>query len=130
MAALATSVYGPTLTSFAYTNVLAIAQGSDIPVFGYNWRSNINPKYTDPMVELRLTLTGPVPKMPAVSYRLMGSYLFSSAFTPNAYGVNPGGPVPVVANVPGLAYTPQATGQLFPTSVATVMAGLEFKLDP
>jgi outer membrane receptor protein involved in Fe transport len=130
VAALATSVYGPTLTSFAYTNVLAIAQGSDIPVFGYNWRSNINPKYTDPMVELRLTLTGPIPQMPAVRYRLMGSYLFSSAFTPNGYGVDPGGSVPIVANVPGLAYTPQATGQLFPTTVATVMAGLEFTLDP
>jgi outer membrane receptor protein involved in Fe transport len=130
VAALATSVYGPTLTSFAYTNVLGIAPGSNIPVFGYNWRSNINPKFTDPMIELRLTLTGPIPKMPAVHYRLMGSYLFSSALSPNAFGPQPGGAVPTVANVPGLAYVPEATGQLFPTSVATVMAGLDFTLDP
>jgi len=130
VAALATSVYGPSLTSFAYTNVLAVAPGSDIPVFGYNWRSTTNPKYTDPMVELRLTLTGPLPSMPAVRYRLMGSYLFSSAFTPNAYGSQPGGAVPTVANVPGLAYVPESTGQLFPTAVATVMAGLEFTMDP
>ncbi len=130
VAALAASVYGPTLTSFAYTNVLAVAESSNIPVFGYNWRSNINPKYTDPMVELRLTFTGVVPRMPAVRYRLMGSYLFSPAFSPNAFGVDPGGSVPTVANVPGLAYTPQATGQLYPSTVATVMAGLEFTLDP
>jgi outer membrane receptor for ferrienterochelin and colicins len=130
VAALAASVYGPSLTSFAYTNVLAVAPGSDVPVFGYNWRSTTNPKYTDPMVELRLTLTGPVPSMPAVRYRLMGSYLFSSAFTPNAYGPQPGGSVPTVANVPGLAYVPESTGQLFPTAVATVMAGLEFNVDP
>jgi outer membrane receptor protein involved in Fe transport len=130
VAALATSVYGPSLTSFAYTNVLAVAPGSDVPVFGYNWRSTTNPKYTDPMVELRLTLTGPVPRLPAVHYRLMGSYLFSSAFTPNAYGAQPGGAVPTVANVPGLAYVPESTGQLFPTAVATVMAGLDFTLEP
>jgi outer membrane receptor protein involved in Fe transport len=130
VAALASSVYGPSLTSFAYTNVLAIAPGSNVPVFGYNWRSTTNPKYTDPMVELRATLTGPVPMMPAVRYRLMASYLFSSAVTPNAYGPRPGGAVPTVANVPGLAYVPESRGQLFPTAVATVMAGLEFKLEP
>jgi hypothetical protein len=60
----------------------------------------------------------------------MGSYLFSSALTPNAYGPQPGGSVPTVANVPGLAYVPESTGQLFPTAVATVMAGLEFNVDP
>jgi outer membrane receptor for ferrienterochelin and colicins len=130
VAALAASVYGPTLTSFAYTNVLAVAPGTNIPVYGYNWQSNISPKYTDPMVEVRLTLAGPIPKMPAVHYRLMGSYLFSSAFSPNAYGGQPGGSVPTVANVPGLTYVPQSTGQLWPTTVATVMAGLEFTLDP
>jgi outer membrane receptor protein involved in Fe transport len=130
VAALATSVYGPSLTSLAYTNVLAIAPGTNVPVFGYNWRSTTNPKYTDPMVELRLTVTGPVPRMPAVQYRLMGSYLFSSAFTPNGYGVQPGGAAPTVANVPGFAQVPESTGQRFPTAVATVMAGLEFTLEP
>ncbi len=130
IAALATSVYGPALTSFAYTNVLAIAPGTDIPVFGYNWRSTTNPKFTDPMVELRMTLTGPVPGLQALRYRLMGSYLFSSAFTPNAYGAQPGGSVPTVANVPGLTGVPGSTGQLFPTAVATVMAGLEATIDP
>jgi outer membrane receptor protein involved in Fe transport len=129
IAALATSVYGPSLTSFAYTNVLQIAPGTDIPVFGYNWRSTTNPKFTDPMVELRATLSGPVPGTQALRYRLMGSYLFSSAFTPNAYGVQPGGTVPTVANIPG-ANLPQSTGQLFPTAVATVMAGLEATIDP
>jgi outer membrane receptor protein involved in Fe transport len=130
VAALAASVYGPSLTSFAYTNVLAVAPGSDVPVFGYNWRSTTNPKYTDPLVELRLTFTGPFPGVPAARYRLMGSYLFSSAFTPNGYGPQPGGSVPTVANVPGLAYVPESTGQLFPTAVATVMAGLEFTMEP
>jgi outer membrane receptor for ferrienterochelin and colicins len=130
VAALAASVYGPALTSFAYTNVLSIAPGTDIPVFGYNWASTTSPKFTDPMVELRATLTGPVPGLQAVRYRLMGSYLFSSAFTPNAYGAQPGGSVPTVANVPGLSSVPGSTGQLFPTAVATVMAGLEATIDP
>jgi hypothetical protein len=68
--------------------------------------------------------------MQALKYRLLGSYLFSPAFSPNAYGTQPGGSVPTVANVPGLTTVPGSTGQLFPTAVATVMAGLEATIDP
>ena len=130
--ALATSIYGPRLTSFAYSSTLLLppSPGTPYPVFGYNWRSNIDPKHTDPRVELRLTLTGPFPHVAAVRYRLMGTYLFTPALEPVAFGVQPGATVPTVANVPGLVSAPRATGQLWPVTVMTIMAGLEIDVDP
>jgi outer membrane receptor protein involved in Fe transport len=133
---LAAAVLGPRLTSFAYSNTLllppAAAGGAPtaFPAYGYLWRSNTNPQYTSPMVELRANVAGPVPRLPALRYHLFASYLFSPALEPNAIGPNPSGAVPSVANVTGLVPVPPSTGQLAPAIALTVGAGLELTLDP
>jgi hypothetical protein len=42
-------------------------------VFGRVWRSNIDPYRTDPMVEVRLNVGGPLPYAPAIRYTLMAN---------------------------------------------------------
>jgi outer membrane receptor protein involved in Fe transport len=131
---LAIAVYGPRLTSFAYSNTLVFADPSGapnaFPAFGYQWRSNTNPEYTDPMVVIRASVTGPVPKLPALRYHVFANYLATAALEPNAFGPNPAGQVPTVAAVPGLVPVPASTGQLAPATALTVGAGLELTLDP
>jgi outer membrane receptor protein involved in Fe transport len=131
---LALAVYGPRLTSLAYSNTLVFADPSGMPnafpAFGYQWRSNANPQYTDPMIVLRANVSGPVPKLPSLRYHVFANYLATAALEPNAFGPNPTGQVPTVAAVPGLVPVPSSTGQLAPATALTVGAGLELLLDP
>jgi hypothetical protein len=133
--ALVAVIYGPRLTSFAYSNALNLAPAtamgapSAVTVHGPVWRSNLEPKFTDTMVELRLIATGQIASMSALHYHIMANYLASPAFEANSYGPLPGRTVPTSAVVPGVTDPPKAAGQLFPATRLTLAAGLEVTFD-
>jgi outer membrane receptor protein involved in Fe transport len=133
--ALVAAVYGPRLTTFAYSSTLnlpaasAMGAASSVDVPGATWRSNINPMFTDTMLELRLNVSGNIPLLPALRYHIMANYLASPAFEANAFGPLPGRTVPTSAAVPGITDPPKANGQLFPATRLTLAAGLEVAFD-
>lgn len=133
--AVAAVILGPRLTGFGYSSTIVVppATSGGTPttqnVFGRVWQSNIDPFRTDPSVEARLNVAGPLPFVPAIRYSLMANYLFTSAFEPVAYGPTPGGKVPTTAVVEGLPRFDQSRGQLFPMTKLTLAAALEVNFD-
>jgi hypothetical protein len=95
--ALATSVVGRRPANYAFSS-------------GYT-----NPPYAPTQVELRATLSGPVPKITGLSYRLIADYAFA--------GENPYMIGPVTSPTPA-----QPNAELQPVQRFTSTVGLQYDL--